>query len=127
VGHEDKNYRTLDLMKERTSNAYRMQDELMTGHIAPQFGNAHQFQAVPQFQQPPQYNQAPQYHQQNMDPQGNKGGFRGRRGGGIGRGRGPIIAHNSQKQEHYARNCPQPAATCMYCHATDHVTEESQS
>jgi hypothetical protein len=47
VGHEDKNCRTLELMKERTSDAYKMQDELMEGHTAPQFGNVQQFQAVP--------------------------------------------------------------------------------
>jgi hypothetical protein len=68
VGHEEKNCRTLDLMKERTSDAYMMQDESMARHTMPHFGNAHQFQEVPQFQQPPQYNQAPQYHQHNMDP-----------------------------------------------------------
>jgi hypothetical protein len=44
--------------------------------------------------------------------------------GGMGRGRGPIIYHNCQQQGHYARYFPQPATTCMYCHATDHVTKE---
>jgi hypothetical protein len=53
-----------------------------------------------------------------MDPQGNKGGFRGRGRGGMGRGRGPIICHNFQQQGHYARDCPQPTTT------TYHVTEE---
>jgi hypothetical protein len=35
VGHEEKNSRTLELMKERTSDGYRMQAELMVGHTAP--------------------------------------------------------------------------------------------
>jgi hypothetical protein len=30
VGHEDKDCRTLEIMKERTSDTYRVQDELMT-------------------------------------------------------------------------------------------------
>jgi hypothetical protein len=79
---------------------------------------------MPQFQQHPQYNQAPQYQQHNMDPQGNKGGSRGRGRGGMGRGRGHIICHNCQQQGHYARDFPQPATTCMYCRIVDHVTED---
>jgi hypothetical protein len=35
VGHEEKKCRTLELMKKRTSDAYRMQDELMAGQTAP--------------------------------------------------------------------------------------------
>ena len=31
MGHEDKDCQTLEMMKERTSDAYRMQDEPMTG------------------------------------------------------------------------------------------------
>jgi hypothetical protein len=34
-----------------------------------------------------------------------------------------VVCHNCQKPGHYARDCPQPPATCMYCHATDHETE----
>jgi hypothetical protein len=30
VGHEDKECKDLEIMKERNSNAYRVQDELMT-------------------------------------------------------------------------------------------------
>ena len=29
IGNEDKDYRTFEIMKERTSNTYRVQDELM--------------------------------------------------------------------------------------------------
>jgi hypothetical protein len=59
-----------------------------------------------------------------MDPQGNKGGFRGIGRGGKGRGRGPIIYHNFQEQGQYDIHCPQPTSICMYCCTTDHVTKE---
>jgi hypothetical protein len=29
-----------------------------------------------------------------------------------------------QQLGHYARDCPLPPVTCMYCHATDHDTED---
>ena len=48
MGHEDKNCRTLELMKEIKLDAYKMQAKLMVGQTVPQFGNAQQFQAVPQ-------------------------------------------------------------------------------
>jgi hypothetical protein len=35
VGHDDIDYRTMDLMRERTSDAYRVQGEIMTGQAAP--------------------------------------------------------------------------------------------
>ena len=37
VGHDDKDCRTMDLMQERTSYAYRLQEEMMTGQATPQF------------------------------------------------------------------------------------------
>jgi hypothetical protein len=37
VGHDDKDCRTMELMRERTYDAYRVQVEMMTGHTAPQF------------------------------------------------------------------------------------------
>jgi hypothetical protein len=37
VGHDDKDYRTMDLMRERTSYAYRVQEEMMIGKCASQF------------------------------------------------------------------------------------------
>jgi hypothetical protein len=37
VGHDDKDCRTMELMRERTSDAYRVQAEMMTGQAAPQF------------------------------------------------------------------------------------------
>jgi hypothetical protein len=37
VGHEDKDFHTLEMMKERTANAYRMKDEPMKGPLAQQY------------------------------------------------------------------------------------------
>jgi alpha-acetolactate decarboxylase len=37
MGHEDKYCITMELMRERTSDAYRVQEEMMTGQVAPQF------------------------------------------------------------------------------------------
>jgi hypothetical protein len=34
------------------------------------------------------------------------------------------VCHNFQQPGHYARECPLPPATCMYCRATDHDTED---
>jgi hypothetical protein len=34
------------------------------------------------------------------------------------------VCHNFQQPGHYARECPLPPTTCMYCHATDHDTED---
>jgi hypothetical protein len=40
VGHDDKDCRTMELMRERTSDAYRVQAEMMTGQATPQFNQA---------------------------------------------------------------------------------------
>jgi hypothetical protein len=32
--------------------------------------------------------------------------------------------HNFQQPGHYARECPLPPGTCMYCHTLDHDMEE---
>jgi hypothetical protein len=34
------------------------------------------------------------------------------------------VCHNYQHLGHYARECPLPPMTCMYCRATDHDTKE---
>jgi hypothetical protein len=34
------------------------------------------------------------------------------------------VCHKIQKIGHYARDFPLPPVTCMYCHATDHDTED---
>jgi hypothetical protein len=49
VGHEDKDCRTLEMMKERTSDAYRMQVEPMTGPPVHKYNNAQQFTVPPQY------------------------------------------------------------------------------
>jgi hypothetical protein len=73
VGHDDKDCRTMELMRERTSDAYRVQAEMMTGQATPQFNQVpapyntaqQQYNTV---QQPyntaqPQYNTTqPQYN-----------------------------------------------------------------
>jgi hypothetical protein len=51
VGHDDKDCRTMELMRERTSDTYRVQEEMMTGQVAPQFN-----------QVPPPYNNAQQQY-----------------------------------------------------------------
>jgi len=35
VGHDDKDCRTMDLMRERRSDTYRVQEEIMIGQVAP--------------------------------------------------------------------------------------------
>jgi hypothetical protein len=35
-----------------------------------------------------------------------------------------VVCHNCQQPGHYARECPLPPTTCMYCRALDHDTEE---
>jgi hypothetical protein len=45
VGHDDKDCRTLDLMREISLDTYRVQEEMMTGQVAPHF-----------IQVPPPYN-----------------------------------------------------------------------
>jgi hypothetical protein len=37
VGHDDKYCRTMDLMREKRSDAYRVQEEMMNGKATPQF------------------------------------------------------------------------------------------
>jgi hypothetical protein len=127
VGHEDKDCRTLEIMKERTSYTYRVQAELMTGQpmqqftmqpqynnvqkfiVPPQYNNAQQFATPPQYNNAHfQYNQAPQYNTPCRENQGNRGGFKGggHEGRGFGGGRGPVTCHNCQKLGHYARDCP---------------------
>jgi hypothetical protein len=37
MGHDDKDCRTMEQMRERTANTYRVKVEIMIGQIAPQF------------------------------------------------------------------------------------------
>jgi hypothetical protein len=59
VGHDDKDCKTIDLMRERTSYTYRVQEEIIIGQVAPQFN-----------QVPPPYNNA-EKHYKNVQPQYN--------------------------------------------------------
>jgi hypothetical protein len=40
VGHDDKDYRSMELMRERNSDTYSVRVEMMTGQAAPQFTQA---------------------------------------------------------------------------------------
>jgi hypothetical protein len=77
VGHDDKDCRTMELMRERTSYTYRVQVEMMTGQdtsqfnlIPPPYNNAQKHYNTPQ---PPYNNAQPQYNpvQYNQVPQYN--------------------------------------------------------
>ena len=35
-----------------------------------------------------------------------------------------MVFHNFQLLGHYARECPLPPTTCMYCRASDHDTKD---
>jgi len=35
-----------------------------------------------------------------------------------------VVCHNCKQPRHYARECPLPPMTCMYCLASDHDTKE---
>ena len=59
MGHDDKDCRKMELMRERTSNTYRVQEEMMTGKYTPHFNQA-----------PPPYNNAQQQYN-NAQPQYN--------------------------------------------------------
>jgi hypothetical protein len=126
VEHEDKDCRTLEMMKEITYDAYRMKFEPMTSPHMKQYNNTQQFSTPPQYNNAQQYNQVPQYNTPHIDNQANRGGFRGggHGGRGFGQGRGIVTFHNCHKPRHYARDCPHPPMTCMYYRAIDHDTEE---
>jgi len=66
VGHEDEDCRTLEMMKERTLDSYRVHDEPMTGQPAQQFTKS------PQYNNVQQYNQIPQYNTPRANNQGNR-------------------------------------------------------
>jgi len=101
----------------------------MIGQVAPQFNQVPTpYNIVPQYNtaQPQynhvQYNQVPQYNAPRGDQASYRGGVRGR--GGFVRGRGPVVCHNCQQTGHYARECPLPPATRMYCCTSYHDTED---
>jgi hypothetical protein len=51
VSHDEKDCRTMELMRERTTYTYRVQEEMMTGKFSPHFN-----------QVPSPYNIAPQQY-----------------------------------------------------------------
>ena len=55
---------------------------------------------------------------------GDRASYKGKGLARGGFGRGPMVCHNCQQPRHYARECPLPPTTCMYCRTLDHDTEE---
>jgi hypothetical protein len=78
----------MDLMRERTSYAYKVQAEMMIEKVAPQFNQVpslynimqQQYNIVQPHYNHMQYNQAPQYNARRGDRVGYRGGRRGRGG-----------------------------------------------
>jgi hypothetical protein len=64
IGHVDKDCRTFELMKERTSKTYRVQDELMIGKPAqqPQYNSAQQFPMQPEYNNTQQFRALSHYN-----------------------------------------------------------------
>jgi hypothetical protein len=66
VGHDDKDCKKMDWMRERTLDTYKVQDEMMIGKFSPQFN-----------QVPPPYNNVQQQYNttqnqyKNVQPQYN--------------------------------------------------------
>jgi hypothetical protein len=46
---------------------------------------------------------------------------------GLDVAKDPVTCHNCLQQGHYAWECPLPPVNCMYCHASDHETEECRT
>jgi hypothetical protein len=66
VGHDNKDCRTMELMWERTSDTYRVQEEMMIGQAVPQFTQA----PAPYNTTQQEYNTASQLYN-NVQPQYN--------------------------------------------------------
>jgi hypothetical protein len=81
VGHDDRDCRMLEFMKEITLDTYRVQLEMMTGQVAPQYNNVQpqfnptqlQYNNAQLQYNSMQYNQIPQYNAPHRD----RGGFIG--------------------------------------------------
>jgi hypothetical protein len=80
VGHDDKYCKTMELLRERTPDTYKVQVEMMTMKDAPEFNQIRTpYKTMPQYNttqpqhNPTQYNQVPQYNA----PRGDRIGYRG--------------------------------------------------
>jgi hypothetical protein len=89
VVHDEKDFRTMELMRERTLETYRVQVEMMIGQDAPdfnqvptpyntttqQYNTAHpQYNIMHPQYNPAQYNQVPQYNALQGDRASYRGG-----------------------------------------------------
>ena len=87
VGHNEDECRSYDLMRERTYDAYRVQNEGLSNDGYGYRGGA-----------------------------SGSGAFGGRgRGGMAGRGRGQVVCYNCNQARHLARDCRNLTTTCRYC------------
>jgi hypothetical protein len=81
VGRDDKDCRTMELMRKRNPYTYRVQEEMMKGQFSPHFIQVpppynnvqRQYNNVQPQYNPSQYNQVPQY----SAPRGDRGGYKG--------------------------------------------------
>ena len=96
VGHNEDECRSFDLMRERTYDAYRVQND-------------------------GQGNDGYGYHS-STSIRGTFGGHG--RGGMPRRGRGQVVCYNYNQERHVARDCRNPTTTCRYCRAVGHVIEQ---
>ena len=96
VGHNEDEFHSFDLMRERTYDAYQVQNE---GQSNDGYGYS-------------------------CGASG-RGDFGGRGHGGMDRrGRGQVVCYNCNQTWHLARDCRNPTTTCRYCRAVDHVIEQ---
>jgi hypothetical protein len=102
MGHEDKDCRAFNLIREHTSYMYKIREENATIEVRGQYNN------------------------QIGSNQGNQGGFgRGQERENFERGeRGPIICYNCNQPGHLAWDFQNPYITCTYCRVLEHATED---
>jgi hypothetical protein len=99
MGNEDKDCHAFDLMRECTTDAYKVKGEESNGGIL-------------KHNNPRGYNK------------GGRGWFRGHGRGGFKSGRGPIICYNCDHPGHLKQDCLNPCMTYTYCKQLDHETKD---